>query len=85
MSAQPVDVHFARWERMAEEGHYADAWACEHDAIIEARAAVAELIAADKEYDEAKRTNPDPTIFSAHVANAVGRRRAALARCGGLP
>lgn len=56
--------------------------------IREARAAVAELIEADKEYDEARQralgiAEPEDHPALAAVSKAEARREAALARVGG--
>ncbi|MCF3643314.1 hypothetical protein LXM94_25505 [Rhizobium sp. TRM95111] len=59
--------------------------------LIEVRAAVAELLAADKEFDEAMdaehansgRGGPAPKATSDRRIASRARRAAALARCGG--
>lgn len=70
--------------KLHKEGAYADAWEVDLARIYDVRAAVAELIAADEEYDAAKRGLFQPSEYSREKADrlcaANTRRDAALAR-----
>lgn len=65
---------------------YADTWEKRRAKLRASHTAVAELIAADVEYDEAQKSwsaKPFPENWE-RVKNALDRRAAALAACSGL-
>jgi hypothetical protein len=86
MSAQPVDV-LAVMDGAIQtfcSSNFTDRYRQGPD-MREARAAVAELIEADREYDEAKSNFWKGPAAAAVYHLSLARRRAALARCAGSP
>ena len=75
-----ADAHYAGWDISAADKAVLDD-------LNDARAAVAELLAADEEYDAAKCALFQPAEYSREKADrlcaAHTRRAAALARCKG--